>query len=62
MRLGGILWPVVRISGNNFNKYYIRVCLLHNRHLLMLFLNAQKDEYESHMWEILNIIAHKKSL
>lgn len=39
------------------------VCLLHNRyHLLMLSFNIQGDKYESHMWEIVNITAHKKSL
>lgn len=39
------------------------VCLLHNRyHLLMLSFNIQRDKYESHMWEIVNITAHKKSL
>lgn len=42
------------------------VCLLHNRyHLLILIyipFNIQRDKYESHMWEIVNITAHKKSL
>lgn len=39
------------------------VCLLHNRyHLLMQSFNIQRDKYESHMWEIVNITAHKKSL
>lgn len=38
------------------------VCSLHNGYdLLMLCFSIQRDKYESHMWEIVNIIAHKKS-
>lgn len=38
------------------------MCSLHNGyHLLMLSFSIQRNKYESHMWEIVNIIAHKKS-
>lgn len=56
-----ILCALEIILTNTTSDYVL--CLLHNRyHLLMLSFNIQRDKYESHMWEIVNITAHKKSL